>query len=48
MVPVVMLTAEQALRMVPSKMKLAALGMGANRSQTVIQIVNPHGHAPAS
>jgi phosphate transport system permease protein len=39
MVPVVMLTAEQALRMVPSKMKLAALGMGANRSQTVIQIV---------
>jgi phosphate transport system permease protein len=39
MVPVVMLTAEQALKMVPSKMKLAALGMGANRSQTVIQIV---------
>lgn len=39
MVPVVMLTAEQALRMVPSKMKLAALGMGANRSQTVIHIV---------
>jgi phosphate transport system permease protein len=39
MVPVVMLTSEQALRMVPSKMKLAALGMGANRSQTVIQIV---------
>ncbi len=39
MVPVVMLTAEQALRMVPSKMKLAALGMGANRSQTVVQIV---------
>jgi phosphate transport system permease protein len=39
MVPVVMLTAEQALRMVPSKMKLAALGMGANRSQMVIQIV---------
>lgn len=41
MVPVVMLTAEQALRMVPSKMKLAALGMGANRSQTVMQIVIP-------
>jgi phosphate transport system permease protein len=39
MVPVVMLTSEQALRMVPSKMKLAALGMGANRSQTVVQIV---------
>jgi phosphate transport system permease protein len=41
MVPVVMLTAEQALRMVPSKMKLAALGMGANRSQTVLQVVIP-------
>jgi phosphate transport system permease protein len=41
MVPVVMLTAEQALLMVPSKMKLAALGMGANRSQTVLQIVIP-------
>lgn len=41
MVPVVMLTSEQALRMVPSKMKQAALGMGANRSQTVLQIVIP-------
>ena len=41
MVPVVMLTSEQALLMVPSKMKLAALGMGANRSQTVLQIVIP-------
>jgi len=41
MVPVVMLTSEQALRMVPSKMKLAALGMGANRSQTVLRIVIP-------
>jgi phosphate transport system permease protein len=41
MVPVVMLTSEQALRMVPSKMKLAALGMGANRTQTVLQIVIP-------
>lgn len=41
MVPVVMLTAEQALRMVPSRMKLAALGMGASRSQTVLQVVIP-------
>lgn len=41
MVPVIMLTAEQALLMVPSKMKLAALGMGANRSQTVLSIVIP-------
>ncbi|HEY6081575.1 MAG TPA: phosphate ABC transporter permease PstA [Polyangiaceae bacterium] len=41
MVPVVMLTAEQALRMVPSKMKQAALGMGANRTQMVVSIVIP-------
>lgn len=41
MVPIVMLTAESALRMVPSKMKLAALGMGASRTQTVLQIVIP-------
>lgn len=41
MVPVIMLTAEQALLMVPSKMKQAALGMGANRTQTVLFIVIP-------
>lgn len=41
MVPIVMLTSEQALRMVPAKMKQAALGMGASRSQTVLHIVIP-------
>lgn len=41
MVPVVMLSAEQALRMVPEKMKLAAFGMGATRAQVVLRIVVP-------
>jgi phosphate transport system permease protein len=41
MVPIVMLTAEEALRMVPSKMREAALGMGSTRSQMVLQIVVP-------
>jgi len=41
MVPTVMLTAESALRAVPSKMKMAAFGMGATRAQVVTQIVIP-------
>lgn len=41
MVPTVMLTAEQALRSVPSKMKLAALGMGATRTQMVWRVLVP-------
>lgn len=41
MVPTVMLTAEQALRSVPSKMKMAALGMGATRTQMVLRVVVP-------
>jgi len=41
MVPTVMLTSEQALRAVPVKMKLAALGMGCTRAQTVLKIVVP-------
>jgi phosphate transport system permease protein len=41
MVPTVMLTSEQALRAVPSKMKAAAFGMGATRAQVVTQIVIP-------
>lgn len=41
MVPTVMLTAESALRAVPSKMKMAAYGMGATRAQVVTQIVIP-------
>ena len=41
MVPTVLLTAESALRAVPSTMKMAAFGMGATRAQVVIRIVIP-------
>ncbi len=41
MVPTVMLTSESALKAVPSKMKMAAFGMGATRAQVVTQIVIP-------
>jgi phosphate transport system permease protein len=41
MLPTVLLTAEQALRMVPARMKEAAVGMGATRSQVVWFIVLP-------
>jgi phosphate transport system permease protein len=41
MIPTIMLTAEQALRAVPEKMRLAALGMGATRMETVLQVVVP-------
>jgi phosphate transport system permease protein len=41
MVPTVMLTSEQALLAVPSKMKMAAFGMGATRAQVVLKIVIP-------
>src|SRR5262249_56400888 len=35
MLPTVMLTAEEALKMVPARMKEAAVGMGCTRSQVV-------------
>jgi phosphate transport system permease protein len=41
MVPTIMLTGEQALRAVPEKMRLAALGMGASRMETTLRIVLP-------
>jgi phosphate transport system permease protein len=41
MVPTVMLTAEQALKSVPERMRLAALGMGATRTETVLRVVVP-------
>jgi phosphate transport system permease protein len=41
MVPTVMLTAEQALRAVPNKMKLAALGMGASQTEMILKVVVP-------
>lgn len=41
MLPTVLLTAEQAIRMVPQRMKDAAYGMGCNPTQTVLQVVLP-------
>ena len=41
MLPIVMLTAEQAIRMVPTRMKEAAVGMGCTPSQVVCKVVLP-------
>jgi phosphate transport system permease protein len=41
MLPTVLLTAEQALKMVPQRMRDAAIGMGATRTQVVWQVVLP-------
>ncbi len=41
MLPTVTLTAEDALRMVPEKMKEAAVGMGATQTQTVWMVLLP-------
>jgi phosphate transport system permease protein len=41
MLPTVVLTAEEAIRMVPAKMKEAAVGMGATETQVVWKIVLP-------
>ncbi|HJY81561.1 MAG TPA: phosphate ABC transporter permease PstA [Candidatus Binatia bacterium] len=41
MLPTVMLTAEEAMKMVPARMKEAAIGMGCTRSQVVWRIVLP-------
>jgi phosphate transport system permease protein len=41
MLPTIMLTAEDAIRMVPAKMKEAAIGMGATRTQTVLMVLLP-------
>ncbi len=41
MLPTVMLTAEEAMRMVPRKMKDAAIGMGCTRTQVAWKIVFP-------
>jgi phosphate transport system permease protein len=41
MLPTVLLTAEQALKMVPHRMREAAIGMGATRTQVVWQVVLP-------
>jgi phosphate transport system permease protein len=41
MLPIVLLTAEDAIRMVPARMREAAIGMGATRSQTVWYVLLP-------
>jgi phosphate transport system permease protein len=41
MIPVVMLTAEESLKLVPAKMREAAYGMGCTRSQVVLKVVVP-------
>ena len=41
MMPTVVLTAEDAIRMVPARMREAALGMGATRTQTVWMVLLP-------
>jgi phosphate transport system permease protein len=41
MVPIVLLTAEEAIRMVPQRMREAAVGMGATRTQVVWYVVLP-------
>jgi phosphate transport system permease protein len=41
MLPTITLTAEEAIRMVPQRMKEAAIGMGATKTQMVLQILLP-------
>jgi phosphate transport system permease protein len=41
MLPTVMLTAEQAIRMVPQRMKDAAFGMGCTQTQAMLRVVLP-------
>lgn len=41
MLPTILLTTEEAIRMVPSKMVEAAIGMGATRTQTVGMVLLP-------
>jgi phosphate transport system permease protein len=46
MLPTVLLTAEEAIKRVPAKMREAAIGMGATPTQVVMQVILPTG-APA-
>jgi phosphate transport system permease protein len=41
MLPTVMLTAEDAIRMVPARLREAAIGMGATQTQTICKVVLP-------
>ncbi|EMI51922.1 phosphate ABC transporter permease PstA [Rhodopirellula sallentina] len=41
MLPIVLLTAEESIKMVPKKMKEAAIGMGATQTQVVWKVILP-------
>jgi phosphate transport system permease protein len=41
MLPTIILTSEEAIRMVPARIREAAIGMGATRAQTVIRVMLP-------
>jgi phosphate transport system permease protein len=41
MLPTILLTAEEAIRMVPQRMREAAIGMGATHTQVVLRVVLP-------
>lgn len=41
MIPVILLTAEEALKMVPPKMREAAYGMGCTRTQVITRVIVP-------
>src|SRR5262249_42306403 len=41
MLPTIILTAEDAIRMVPARMRDAAIGMGATRTQTIWMVLLP-------
>lgn len=41
MLPMIMLTAEEAIKMVPTKMREAAYGMGCTRAQVVLRVLLP-------
>jgi phosphate transport system permease protein len=41
MIPTIMLTAEEAIRMVPAKIREAAIGMGATSTQTIWRVMLP-------
>jgi len=41
MLPTIILTSEEAIRMVPTRMKEAAFGMGATRTQAVLMVLLP-------
>jgi phosphate transport system permease protein len=41
MLPIILLTAEESIRMVPARMREAAIGMGATQTQTVLRVLLP-------